>query len=150
MAKAQNNSWKTVIALMERYQKLVIKGLRERWRKFEIEIYDSETYEVIGGLLARQATLTVELAGAPQIWNTHIAPLILRSMTDAHITFAWILKSPTDRAKKYIIYGLGQDKLFVEYLKEGREADKSDPIDEQIEKVIKFKEDWLNSQRRDI
>ena len=67
MAKTQNSLWKKVILLMGRYQKIVIKGLHERWKKFDIEIYDSETYEAIGGLLARQATLTAELAGAPQI-----------------------------------------------------------------------------------
>lgn len=149
MITPEEKKWREeVMSLMRRYCDIVGAGLSERWARMDVEIYDSETYEVIGGLLSRQATLTTELASAPMIWSGHVGPLILRCMTDAHITLAWILRDPKERAKKYILYGLGQEKLYIEYLK--AEYDSSEEKDERIKQMIEFKENWLNSQRRDI
>ena len=134
-----------IMKVMQSYCDVVRAGMDERWEKLPVEIYDTETYEAIGGLMARQATLTIELAQSPPIWNGHIAPLILRCMTDAHITLAWILNDPQERAKKYILYGLGQEKLQIEHLKTD-----ADQEDEQIKQLIEMKESWLNSQRRDF
>jgi uncharacterized protein len=53
-------------------------------------------------LLARQATLAIELASAPQLWNGHSAPLFLRAIKDVHITLSWILLDPTTRARHYL------------------------------------------------
>jgi len=141
----KNNDIKSVLMFMDKYCSLIIEGFRERWKKWEIEIYDSETYEAIGGLLSRQVTLSISLASAPQIWNGHIAPLILRAMTDVHITLAWILLDPKERAKKYILYGLGQEKLYIEHLK-------SEAVEEdnRINLMIEVRESWLNSQRADF
>jgi hypothetical protein len=138
-------SMNEVMKIVQSYCDIVERGLNERWGKLPVEIYDSETYETIGGLMARQATLSIELARSPSIWTGHVAPLILRSMTDTHITLAWILCDPSERAKKYILYGLGQEKLHIEHLKAGAEQD-----DEQVQKLIEMKESWLNSQRRDF
>lgn len=128
------------------YQDILTAGIEERWSKLPIKLYDKEIYEVIGGLLARQATLSMLLASSPYIWNGHIAPIILRVMTDAHITLAWILKNPSDRVKRYIFYGLGQEKLFIEHLKESL----AENDDEDIKKMIEYKEEWLESQRREF
>ena len=92
-----------------------ISDFYERWDQVEIDLYRSETFEVIGGLLSRQATLLIEMASSPSIWNGNIAPLILRSMTDLHITLAWILNEPDETARKYLLYGLGQEKLLIEH-----------------------------------
>lgn len=138
-------SMNDVMEVMKSYCDVVEAGLNERWDKLPVEIYESETYEAIGGLMARQATLSIELALSPSIWTGHIAPLILRCMTDAHITLAWILVEPAERAKKYILYGLGQEKLQIEHLKADADTD-----DEQIRQLIELKESWLNSQRRDF
>jgi hypothetical protein len=141
----QEKQWHDdLMRFLENYCEIVTNGLNERWQKFKIEIYEKETYEAIGGLLARQATLSTQLAMAPQIWNPHIAPLILRCMTDAHITLAWILRNHKDRASKYILYGLGQEKLYLEHLKKSEEEDGKD---ERVQKVIKLREAWLNSQK---
>ena len=95
----------------------VTQSFNERWSKITSDLFDKHVHEAIGGLLARQATLAIELAKSPMMWNGNAAPLILRCMTDAYITLAWILEDPIDRAKKYIEYGLGQEKLFIEYRK---------------------------------
>jgi hypothetical protein len=65
-----------------------------------------EVFDVLTALLARQATLAIEMASAPQLWNGHSAPLFLRAMTDVHITLAWILLDAKTRARQYIDYGL--------------------------------------------
>jgi hypothetical protein len=91
-----------VFDVMERYAQIVDDGLQERWSllREKVELYDSETYEVAIGLVARQATLTIHLAVNPGMWTGHIAPLVLRAMTDAHITLAWILQDPPARARR--------------------------------------------------
>ena len=35
-------------------------------------------------------------------------------MTDCYITAAWICKDRIDRAQKFILFGLGQEKLQIE------------------------------------
>lgn len=129
------------------YCKILDAGLDERWKKFDIELYDSETYEVIAGLMARQVALAANLARAPSIWNGHVAPIILRSMTDAYITLAWVLKDPGPRTKKYILFGLGQEKLEIEHA-EAEYGERKDQ-DPTLERLIQARRAWLNAQRID-
>lgn len=143
----ESDRWEEeIMKIMSAYAGVVEKGLDQRWKCMKVELYEAEPHEVIGALLARQATLTTQLALVPQIWNGHIAPLILRCMIDAHITLAWILKEPIDRAKRYILYGLGQEKLYIEHLKSGKESGD----DSMVDKIIEMRESWLNSQRSDF
>jgi hypothetical protein len=128
------------------YCDTVRAGLRLRWSKYKPEIYNNEISEAIGGLAARQATLAIEIARSPGIWNGHIAPLVLRCMTDTHITLAWILGAPLERSKEYIRFGLGQEKLFIEYLENEADQAPAGELDEQIEQMIKARKGWLNSQ----
>jgi len=145
MAESDATCEEQLLKVVAKYIDIVREGLDERWKSIANELYEPESQEVIGSLLARQATLTIQLACAPQIWNGHIAPLILRCMTDAHITLAWILKDPIDRAKRYILYGLGQEKLYIEHLKAGKTSGEESEVDQLIE----VREGWLNSQRHD-
>jgi|SRR5208337_2822346 len=138
---------KDIEKLVTSYVTNVRNELNERWKKWSIDLSNGEMYEVIGALLARHVTLATQLAMAPSMWNDHVAPVILRTMADAYINLAWIFADPSDRARKFILYGLGQEKLEVEHRKAQLEAEgedvKSDP-------VIKSKEEWLNSQRLDF
>lgn len=136
--------WKDIEKIVSDYIKTVHRVLYERWKKWPLDLSHYEIHEVIGALLARQVTLATQLAQAPSIWNGHIAPLILRTMTDAYINLAWIFVDPADRARKFILYGLGQEKLEIEHRKALLEADGKDV---ESDPVIKFKEKWLNSQR---
>jgi hypothetical protein len=136
---------KQISEFMESYTEIVKLNLDERWRKLPIKLSDVGVYEVIGGLLARQATLSIQLADNPMIWNPHIAPIILRSMTDAHITIAWILADNfEERAREYILYGLGQEKKLVEHYKIELE---NDPDLQKIQSQIEIREKWIESQR---
>lgn len=121
--------------------------LYERWKSWKIDLSKPEQYEVIGGLLARQVTLATQLALAPSIWNGHIAPIVLRSMADNYIALAWIFESPEERAKKFVGYGLGREKQQIEHKKEELENITDEKKKRIIEKEIKFRENWLESQR---
>jgi len=116
------------------YREVVINGFDDRWQKIEQEIYNKHISETIGALLSRQATLSIEMASAPTTWNGHVAPLFLRCMVDAYITLAWILSKPEQRSKKYIEYGLGQEKLFIEFLEEALHEEPDSFDSESIKK----------------
>jgi Family of unknown function (DUF5677) len=129
---------------LSKYVEGIRAELHERWKLWPLDLTKKEVHEVVGALLAREVSLATNLALAPVIWNGHVAPLILRSMVDAYITLAWIFVEPVDRSRKYILYGLGQEKLEIEHRKklmddEGRSYD-DDPS-------ISAREKWLNSQR---
>lgn len=118
--------------------------LKERWEKWVIDLSQSELHEVVGALLARQVTLARQMAECPQIWNGHIATIILRAMADVYISLAWVLKDPVDRSRKFILYGLGQAKLQLEHHK--AQIGDREPIPEE-KMLIEASEAWMNSQR---
>ena len=128
--------------MIDEYVKLVRDELRHRWQKWATTLTELEKYEGIGGLLARQVTLATQLAGTPSIWNPHLAPVILRTMVDTHITLAWILLDPLPRSRQFVLYGLGQNKLYVEHLKAWGEREGNDVAD-----VVKALESWQDEQR---
>lgn len=140
------NSSSRIDAFIKGYCANVSDGFNARWKTYTPEIYDNEISETIGGLAARQSTLAIEIARNPGIWNGHIAPLILRCMTDAHITLAWILGKPKERSREYVRYGLGQEKLFLEYLKNESDSIPEGEFEEQIAGMIEARESWMNSQ----
>lgn len=106
---------------IQEYENYLISSFNELWGAIEIESNKLEAYSVIGGLLSRQVTLSMQMARSPNVLNGHVAPLFLRAMTDLHITLAWIMLDLEERSKKYILYGLGEEKLLVEHYKKGIE-----------------------------
>ena len=139
-----SNDWAKLQDIIPTYVEKVRAELSDRWRVWSVNLAQAELHEVIGSLLARQVTLATQLASAPSIWNAHMAPIVLRSMTDVHITLAWILGDPWDRAKKFILYGLGQEKLVLEHRKAQAKEDGRDPGQDPI---VTAGEVWLSSQR---
>lgn len=101
-------------------------------------------HEVVGGMLARQATLAKEIAGAPSTWNGHTAPILLRAMADVHINLAWLVLDPPMRCLKYISFGLGQAKLELEHRRD--QIGDREPTDEEAA-MIDGLERWIDSQR---
>lgn len=118
---------------------------QERIDLWGFDLNKIETYEVIGGLLARQVSLAVDFAAAPVIWNTGSAPLFLRAMADVVITLAWILKDPDARSLKFIEYGLGNAKLEIAHRKQ--EMEKSSDDRKSAQMIVEFWEAWVKSQR---
>lgn len=134
---------------LERYIDNVTQGMRERWALYRPDTYNHEGSDAIAGLMARQATLAIEFACNPGIWNGNLAPLVLRAMTDTHITLAWILKSPVERGREYIKYGLGQEKLQLELLENEEENIPDEERHSALSELIEHRRQWLNSQFRE-
>lgn len=141
---SDHDDWNAIVSMANNYTQMVRAELSERWEKWQLDLVNREMYEVVGSLMARQVTLATQLASAPMIWNSHIAPMTLRAMTEVYITLAWVFCDPMDRAQKFILYGLGQEKLQIEHRKADLEALGLDPDDDPL---IKTMEAWINSQR---
>ena len=132
--------WQAIDAFVEH----LATQVHHRWDAWAREHEQRHVHEVVGGLLARQATLATEFALNLPMWNPHSAPLFLRSMVENCITIAWILKAPEERAKRFITYGLGQENLLLEQ----RKADlRETGVDPDNDPVIEEWEQWLNAQR---
>ena len=116
--------------------------LQERWNRAPVDLYRVEAYEVVGGLLARQVTLSNQLAMAPNLWNPHSAPLFLRSMGDCHINLCWILADFEKRGREFVLYGLGQEALMIEKYKS-----ELDMTDDDSQNFVESMESWLSWQR---
>lgn len=130
--------------VVQRFVKRANEELEERIGLWPTNFSQNDVHEVVGALLARQVTLATQLATSPGIWNGHVAPLILRSMADVYITLTWVLRSPTERSRKFIHYGLGQEKLQLEHRKAELETRKPKEGEQEYVKAI---EDWINEQR---
>ena len=78
----------SIVDLVADYENYLRSSFDELWSKVDIEFDKLDAYSVIGGLLARQVTLSIELARSPNTWNGHSAPLFLRAMTDLHIALS--------------------------------------------------------------
>lgn len=129
------------------YEEYLTRSFNELWSKVPIDPKILEAYSVIGALLSRQVTLAIQLARSPSSWNGHSAPLYLRAQTDLHITLSWIIGDLADRAKSYVLHGLGDEKLIVEYFKQEIQDDPNSPLYENMEKMIAAKSAWIDSQR---
>jgi hypothetical protein len=130
--------------LIEAFTGRAREELEHRLKAWPLDLAKRDFHEVVGALLARQVTLASQLAACPPIWNGHIAPLILRAMADAYITLAWLLKDPLDRCKKFIHYGLGQEKLQLEHRRAEMETRQPHEGEREYCEAI---EAWTNSQR---
>jgi hypothetical protein len=128
------------------YTEIVQGGFEARWSQVTPDIYNNHIHQTIGGLLSRQATLSIEMAMAPSTWNGHSAPLFLRCMVDGYITLAWILDAPEERSEKYIKYGLGQEKLYIEFMEQALQDDPDSYDADHISEMIKARKSWLNGQ----
>ena len=106
-----------VAAFASRYYEVCVSAIETVWRGLPKNLLAGEEAEVVGALLARQCHLTLKLSSV-SLWDWSFGPLFLRAMTDAYITLAWILGDPLDRSRKFIDYGLGQEKLQAEHLRE--------------------------------
>lgn len=139
-----------LIKFLESYELYLRASFKKIWSAIEIEHDKLEAYSVIGGLLSRQVTLSIEMARSPISLNGHSGPLFLRAMTDLHITLSWIILDIEDRSKKYILHGLGEEKLLIEHYKKELADYPDHPDKDQIEQLIDLKSTWINSQRRDF
>ncbi len=130
--------------LLENFKGRIELDLKDRWNNWEKDTSVPEQFEVIGALMSRQITIAINFISCSSIWNGHIAPIIMRSMVDNYINFAWIWEKPLERSRQFIYYGLGQAKLQLEHRKASMENYK--PSKDESE-WINLLEGWINGQR---
>lgn len=136
-------SLEELFTAVEDYIRRVRIELHTRWDEWTFNLARAEVHKVVGALMARQVTIATQLASNPSIWNGHIAPTLLRTMVDVYIMLAWILQQPLDRSRKYVLYGLGQEKPFLENLK----ASLTEEEFSENHLVVEAVEAWIHSQR---
>jgi hypothetical protein len=130
--------------LIERYCADVDRELAARLDAWPPDFSQIHVHEVIGGMLAREATLAKDVARAPALWTGHTAPILLRAMADAYINIAWMLLDPVERCRKFILFGLGQAKLELEHRRMQIGAREPTP---QESAMLEAGERWIDSQR---
>jgi len=131
-------------SIIENYILISRKELDSRLKKWRIDLTQNEYFEVIGGLLARQVSLATNLVSSPAIWNPHISPIILRTMIDTYIIMAWIFLEPLERSRKFILFGIGQEKLFNEHLKQHQN---NIGENKRLDIMVNSIHEWVDSQR---
>lgn len=136
--------------LIESYTAYLNESFEAIWNLVSVEADKLEAYSVIGALLSRQVTLSREMMQSPGTWNGHSAPMFLRSMTDLQITLGWILEDLEERARKYIMHGLGEAKLSMEHYKAEIELAPDDAYADQLRDMAERHRQWINSQRREF
>src|SRR3546814_21118101 len=80
--------------LIEDYCAGVDGELAARLEAWPPDFAQLHVHEVIGGMLARPATLAKDVARAPMLWTGNSAPLPLRALGAASINLAWLLPDP--------------------------------------------------------
>jgi len=130
--------------LIDNYKNRVELEFTDRWNNWNKELKDIEVYEVVGGILARQISIGFGFIESRASWNENVAPIIMRSMIDNYINFAWILQDPLERSKRFIYFGLGQEKLIVEHRKKDMESRDNLPNEKMM---IEHSENWINAHR---
>lgn len=70
--------------LIESYCTDVDYELTARLEAWPPNFSQIHVHEVIGGMLARQATLSKDVARAPALWTGHSAPILLRAEVLPH------------------------------------------------------------------
>lgn len=130
--------------LIEHYYGNVDRELAARLEAWPPDFAQLHVHEVIGGLLARQATLAKDVARAPALWTGHSAPILLRAMADAYINIAWLLLDPVERCRKFILFGLGQAKLELEHRR--AQIGARNPTPEETA-MLEAGQRWIDGQR---
>ena len=128
---------------IRQFIELADAGLSERWSLLPKDVYENHQCEVVGALLARQVTLAKRMARNPAFWDVHVGPILLRVMIDNHITLAWTLKDLAVRSKHFVLYGLGQAKLYVEHLK----VENKEGANPGFQQMIEAMERWIDIQQ---
>lgn len=119
---------------------------RARESAWELDLGKPQERQVILALLARQATLAIEVVSNPGTWNSNTAPIMLRAMADVHITLVWLIQNPEERVPLYVQDGLGSIKLEIAHRKEELKKDDVAHSDQQ-KQYIEYLESWLESQQ---
>lgn len=124
--------------LINKYGEFCVISFLDYWNNANYNPNQSYLYDVAGALVYRQLTLSSIFCNNADLWNHHVAPMLLRSMIELIISYKWICQDSNTRTMQFINYGLGRDKLYREKLRSMLGDDDVDIYD-----------DWLTSQKNE-
>ncbi|HKU07842.1 MAG TPA: DUF5677 domain-containing protein [Bradyrhizobium sp.] len=141
---AENEQGLELWPLIDGYCADVDRELAARLEAWPPDFANIHVHEVIGSMLARQATLAKDVARAPALWNGHSSPILLRAMADVYINIAWLLLDPLERCRTFILFGLGQAKLELEHRR--AQIGEREPTQQEAA-ILEAGERWIDTQR---
>lgn len=134
----------TMIGL--KYEEDLKSTIIELWTQAPIDPKFTGKNEVLDGLLMRQVNLVTSLAVSPRLLTVDIAGIILRCMAETQITLEWFNQNGNEEDyKKFIEYGLGQQKLVQEHM--GKLLENKDSPPKRLEHGFEKMEEKLEAQR---
>lgn len=138
--------------VINNYMSDIQSELKTRWNNWSIEYENKELYEVAGGLLSRHIHLTTYFVQSSSNWNADFGGIFMRVLVEAHLTLAWILKDDSlKRAKLFMEYGLGQEKLLREKYKSAlQKGNQYESVKDIFEKEEQFWDQERYSFHTDI
>lgn len=144
MNKKESEELNKYIKSLKSTISLSLKRLEARWNSWDIDSNEVERHEVTAAMVARQISLAKSFANNPQVWNFDLGPLIMRAMIENIINLKWIVKDPLVRARKFIEWGIGNEKLQIE--KRIREIEESggNPLEDES---IESNRAWIDFHR---
>ena len=142
---------KLISVAISNYCKLIKNSCYLRSKILPAKNSNRILFDVVNAFMGHQLNLAINFAASPSMWTRFIAPMILRNQIDAYISLAWIISKKTEsekitRAKEFIEYGLGQEKLFIEHLK-NKSQSITGKASEEIQHHIEQATGWLNAQQ---
>jgi Family of unknown function (DUF5677) len=125
-APASAAEGKRLLALLGQNAIAVREYLEMLLKRLRPDLYDPKRDEVLFGLFARLTRLYILMAEDPHLWARDTSGIMLRSLADTAITFAYFAKAGTlEDFTRFIEYGEGQRKLLMLQLQDNYPNEKS-------------------------
>lgn len=107
------------------------------------DLYNPSRYEVLSGIVARSLRAVSVAVHDPHIWSTEHGSGLIRSLIEARIVLAWLLKrNDPELFEKFKDYGRGHLKLLKLHLEEY--LDKQKQPNPELEGYIKALNEEVN------
>lgn len=135
-----------ILSALETLSASLEKEFEAAWTSFPVDLASPMKSQVIGGLLARQVRYVRHMLITPRLLCDELGQPLLRSMVESAITSAWLIRNgqPAD-LERYVLFGLGQEKLALEHL--SATAETSVFLEERRQREIAVRTEWLDGQR---
>ncbi len=146
-AEDSSGAAEAVVELFEQLSTNLEKEFKEGWTHWPIDLAHPQQSEVLGGLLARQVRYLRHLLITPRLMLDELGQPLLRSMVESAITLAWLIrKGQPDDYTRFVLYGLGQEKLALEHLK-AAPPESSPYLENRRQQELYVRGDCLEGQR---
>jgi len=121
------------------------KELEEITYKYKLDLRDTKKFEVLTGMLSRNAQFLADLCSNISNLFDPISKIILRCMFETRVRLKWYIKKGKGKDyDEFKEYGLGQEKLLLEHYKNLLDDKRPNKVD--LENYCQQIENWINMQ----